>query len=142
MYSIFNISSIFKSKFSFPISHSPFSSIGFVSQLKASPALVMRRQESSGSVALLEDRNLLAEIWQMSSVIIAHYSLLKLTATEVLHVTEEVRHQSNQLQTLLRISEQQLGRLKENYFALQSSSTIDKVGPINYIKMTFSQLPE
>ena len=101
----------------------------------------MRRQESSGSVALLEDRNLLAEIWQMSSVIIAHYSLLKLTATEVLHVTEEVRHQSNQLQTLLRISEQQLGRLKENYFALQSSSTIDKVGPINYIMMTFSQLP-
>ena len=75
----------------------------------------MRRKESR-SVALLEDRNLLAEIWQMSSVIIAHYSLLKLTATEVLHVTEEVRHQSNQLQTLLRISEQQLGRLKENYF--------------------------
>ena len=103
----------------------------------------MRRPESSGRAALLEDRKLLAEIWQMSSVIIAHCSLVKLTATEVLHVTEEVRHQSNQLQTLLRISEQQLGRLKENYFALPSNSTIDKVGPkFIYLFMTFSQLPD
>ena len=70
----------------------------------------MRRNDRSGSVALLEDRKLLDDIWEMSSVIIDHYSLVKLTASEVLHITEEVRHKSNQLQTLLKISEQQLGQ--------------------------------
>ena len=79
----------------------------------------MRRNDSSGSVALLEDRKLLDDIWEMSSVIIDHYSLVKLTATEVLHITEEVRHKSNQLQTLLRISEQQLGRNRENYYLIK-----------------------
>ena len=79
----------------------------------------MRRNDSSGSVALLEDRKLLDDIWEMSSVIIDHYSLVKLTASEVLHITEEVRHKSNQLQTLLRISEQQLGRNRENYYLIK-----------------------
>lgn len=79
----------------------------------------MRRNDRSGSVALLEDRKLLDDIWEMSSVIIDHYSLVKLTATEVLHITEEVRHKSNQLQTLLRISEQQLGRNRENYYLIK-----------------------
>ena len=82
----------------------------------------MRRNDSSGtsgSLALLEDRKLLDDIWEMSSVIIDHYSLVKLTATEVLHITEEVRHKSNQLQTLLRISEQQLGRNRENYYLIK-----------------------
>lgn len=79
----------------------------------------MRRNDRSGSVALLEDRKLLDDIWEMSSVIIDHYSLVKLTASEVLHITEEVRHKSNQLQTLLRISEQQLGRNRENYYLIK-----------------------
>ena len=81
----------------------------------------MRRNDRSGSVALLEDRKLLDDIWEMSSVIIDHYSLVKLTASEVLHITEEVRHKSNQLQTLLRISEQQLGRNRENYYLIKTT---------------------
>ena len=68
----------------------------------------MRRKASS--VGQMEDRKLLDNIWEMSSVIIDYYSLVKLTASEMLHMTVEVRHKSNQLQSLLQISEQQLGR--------------------------------
>ena len=77
-------------------------------QLKTNPALVMRRKDSS--VGQMEDRKLLDNIWEMSSVIIDYYSLVKLTASEMLHMTVEVRHKSNQLQSLLQISEQQLGQ--------------------------------
>ena len=68
----------------------------------------MRRKASS--VCQMEDRKLLDNIWEMSSVIIDYYSLVKLTASEMLHMTVEVRHKSNQLQSLLQISEQQLGQ--------------------------------
>ena len=86
----------------------------------------MRGKDSGGGCeALLEDRKLLDDIWEMSSVIIDYYALVKLTAIQMLHMTEEVGHKSNQLQTLLQISEQQLGRARENYYStIQDISTI------------------
>ena len=98
----------------FCLIHIPFSSIGFVMselrsfQFKTKLALVMRRKDIV--VSLVEDRRLLEDISEMSSVIIDYYSLVRLTASEIVHMTQEVRHKSNQLQTLLKISEQQLGQ--------------------------------
>ena len=53
-----------------------------------------------------------------SSVILDYYSLVKLTASQMVHMTQEVGHKSNQLQTLLKIFEQQLGQDKRKLLLL------------------------
>ena len=67
----------------------------------------MKRKQQSES--LIEDRKLLNDISEMTSVIIEHYSLIKLTATELVLMTENVQYKSQQLQKLLKMSEEQLG---------------------------------
>ena len=84
----------------------------------------MRRQDSVGGEALLEDRKLLEDIWETSSTILHYYSLVKLTAREMLDMTEAVGHKSNQLQALLQISQQQLGRPRDNYYNQQLTRSL------------------
>ena len=52
----------------------------------------------------------LTDVSEMSSVIIDHCGLIKLTATELVRITENVHIKSRELQLILRRSEEELGR--------------------------------
>ena len=62
------------------------------------------------SLSLIEERKILTDVSEMSSVIIDHFGLIKLTATELVRITETLQIKSGELRLILKRSEEQLGR--------------------------------
>ena len=62
------------------------------------------------SLSLIEERKILTDVSEMSSVIIDHFGLIKLTATELVRITENLQIKSGELRLILKRSEEQLGR--------------------------------
>ena len=69
--------------------------------------LAMGRNQS---VWLLDDKKLLDDIIEMTSVTIDHYCLIKLTAIELVRMTKNVQYKSRQLQGILKRSEEDVGK--------------------------------
>ena len=62
------------------------------------------------SLSLIEERKILTDVSEMSSIIIDHFGLIKLTATELVRITENLQIKSGELRLILKRSEEQLGR--------------------------------